>query len=89
MCKISKHAYKYQMKRQEEQRSTHGVYCSSARKHKLIYVTETKAQRAVELLEDDTCRTYYCKSCSGYHTTSKKKRNYLDDLYAFALEYAV
>ena len=56
MCKISKHAYKYQMKRQEEQRSTHGVYCSSARKHKLIYVTET---------------------------------NYLDDLYAFALEYAV
>ena len=78
MCKISKHAYKYQMKRQEEQRSTHGVYCSSARK-----------QRAVELLEDDTCRTYYCKSCSGYHTTSKEKRNYLDDLYAFALEYAV
>lgn len=61
-------------------RPKHSIFCRDAGKSKLVFETEKKAWNFIrfngqEILEESgkiPCRVYYCESCGGYHTSSKR-----------------
>ncbi|MBQ6724058.1 MAG: hypothetical protein IJQ84_06050 [Paludibacteraceae bacterium] len=56
----------------------HRVYCPIAMRPKMVFETEQKAMRFIEMNADQfkgtaPIRAYFCKGCGGWHVTHRKR----------------
>lgn len=55
------------------------VYCPISMRPKMLFETEQKAMRFIEMNADDftssrrPVRAYFCKGCGGWHVTHRKR----------------
>ena len=54
------------------------THCNAINRNKILYESEKKASLAIKFSNGKIIRSYPCRSCMGWHTTSKTKEEYFD-----------
>jgi len=52
------------------------THCFTAKRNKILYESEKKAELAIKFSNGDIVRSYPCRTCMGWHTTSKTEEEY-------------
>lgn len=61
----------FRKRREREAKASHGVFCPAANRIKLQYDSKERADHAVLYGNGGLVRSYYCRECQCWHTTSK------------------
>ena len=61
----------FRKRRERQTKSNSGIYCPAANRSKIQYETKEKADHAVQYDNGGLVRSYYCRTCACWHTTSK------------------
>ncbi len=64
----------FRKRRERQAKSNSGIYCPAANRSKIQYETKEKADHAVQYDNGGLVRSYYCRTCACWHTTSKSNK---------------